>query len=136
LNVYFDGRFEYWPAANYVGTDSFTFVVNDGMADSNIATVNITVVPAAPTNLSAAPNGKKRVILKWTQSSTIDIVGNRVYRATTSGGPYALLYTSSTPITSYSDSSVASGTTYYYVVTAKKSGQESAYSNQAFAKPR
>jgi hypothetical protein len=33
----------YTPATDYVGTDSFTFKVNDGTTDSNIATVDITV---------------------------------------------------------------------------------------------
>lgn len=33
----------YMPKANYSGTDSFTYKANDGKADSNIATVNITV---------------------------------------------------------------------------------------------
>jgi len=33
----------YTPAANFNGVDSFTFRVNDGSADSNIATVSITV---------------------------------------------------------------------------------------------
>ena len=33
----------YTPAANYHGSDSFTFKANDGTADSNIATVSITV---------------------------------------------------------------------------------------------
>src|SRR6185312_15547197 len=33
----------YTPATDYVGTDSFTFKANDGIADSNIATVSITV---------------------------------------------------------------------------------------------
>jgi hypothetical protein len=35
----------YTPAANYNGADSFTFKANDGTADSNIATVSITVTP-------------------------------------------------------------------------------------------
>lgn len=35
----------YTPATNYNGSDSFTFKVNDGTVDSNIATVSITVVP-------------------------------------------------------------------------------------------
>jgi uncharacterized repeat protein (TIGR01451 family) len=34
----------YTPAANYNGPDSFTFKVNDGAADSNVATISITVV--------------------------------------------------------------------------------------------
>src|SRR4030095_14010842 len=33
----------YTPAANYNGADSFTFKANDGTADSNLATVTITV---------------------------------------------------------------------------------------------
>ena len=33
----------YTPAANYNGSDSFTFTVNDGTVDSNVATVSITV---------------------------------------------------------------------------------------------
>lgn len=35
----------YMPAADYNGADSFTFKANDGKADSNIATVTITVNP-------------------------------------------------------------------------------------------
>lgn len=35
----------YTPAANYNGSDSFTFKVNDGTVDSNIASVSITVTP-------------------------------------------------------------------------------------------
>jgi hypothetical protein len=35
----------YTPAAHYFGSDSFTFKVNDGTADSSAATVSITVVP-------------------------------------------------------------------------------------------
>src|SRR3989475_3754039 len=38
-----NGSFSYVPAANYNGTDSFTYKANDGQADSGIATVNITV---------------------------------------------------------------------------------------------
>jgi len=37
----------YTPAAGYSGPDSFTFKVNDGESDSNVATVSITVAPAA-----------------------------------------------------------------------------------------
>jgi VCBS repeat-containing protein len=35
----------YTPALNYNGADSFTFKVNDGTVDSNVATVTITVTP-------------------------------------------------------------------------------------------
>ncbi len=36
----------YTPNSNYNGADSFTFMANDGQADSNTATVSITVNPA------------------------------------------------------------------------------------------
>jgi VCBS repeat-containing protein len=38
-----DGSFTYAPDANFNGTDSFTYKANDGLADSNPATVTITV---------------------------------------------------------------------------------------------
>ncbi len=41
-----DGSFSYTPAANYNGTDSFTYKANDGQADSGIATVTITITGA------------------------------------------------------------------------------------------
>src|SRR5207249_2166343 len=40
-----NGSFTYTPATNYNGPDSFTYMANDGMANSNIATVSITVIP-------------------------------------------------------------------------------------------
>jgi VCBS repeat-containing protein len=51
-----DGTFVYTPNPNFKGTDSFTYQVDDGTADSNVATVTIAVaaVPDAP-NLTVAP---------------------------------------------------------------------------------
>jgi len=40
-----DGSFEYIPVANFTGTDSFTYKVTDGAADSNVAMVIINVNP-------------------------------------------------------------------------------------------
>jgi len=38
-----DGSFTYTPAANFYGTDTFTYKANDGLADSAVAAVTITV---------------------------------------------------------------------------------------------
>ncbi|MBK7003103.1 MAG: tandem-95 repeat protein [Rhodoferax sp.] len=38
-----DGSLNYTPDANFTGLDSFSYVANDGQADSNIASVTITV---------------------------------------------------------------------------------------------
>ena len=40
-----DGSFNYTPAVGFEGLDTFTYHANDGLADSNLATVNITVTP-------------------------------------------------------------------------------------------
>ncbi len=45
LTLHADGSFTYTPGANYNGGDSFTFKASDGQADSNLATVSITVLP-------------------------------------------------------------------------------------------
>jgi VCBS repeat-containing protein len=40
-----NGRFTYVPQANVHGTDSFTFLANDGISNSNVATVQVTISP-------------------------------------------------------------------------------------------
>jgi hypothetical protein len=50
LSLTANGSFSYTPAAGYSGTDSFTYKVDDGSADSNIATVNLTITAVAPDN--------------------------------------------------------------------------------------
>ncbi|MCA1246170.1 tandem-95 repeat protein, partial [Massilia sp. MS-15] len=55
-----DGTYAYTPAANYHGTDSFTYTVSDGQGGSNTYTVNVTVTPvndlpvAGNTNITTA----------------------------------------------------------------------------------
>lgn len=46
LTLNADGSFAYAPAANYTGSDSFTYMANDGTTDGNIAAVTITVLQA------------------------------------------------------------------------------------------
>jgi len=55
LNLNSNGAFEYSPDNNYFGTDSFTYKANDSSAESNTATVHITVdsvndAPNEPSN--------------------------------------------------------------------------------------
>jgi fibronectin type 3 domain-containing protein len=73
------------------------------------------------------------VTLNWT-ASTSTVSGYNVYRSTVSGGPYTKL--NSTPIaaTTYVDTTVQSGQTYYYVVTSvDSSGVESTDSSEVSA---
>lgn len=78
-----------------------------------------------------APDGG---IADWRNDSTtcLPVTSNNVYRSTTQGGPYSEIYSSSSPITTYSNTSVSPGT-YYYVITAVNANGESAYSGEATA---
>lgn len=72
------------------------------------------------------------VDLSWNASA--DAVGYNIYRGNVSGGPYSMINSSPDSATTYIDSTVVSGNTYYYVSTAVNSeSQESGYSNQATA---
>ncbi|MFC1716754.1 tandem-95 repeat protein [Candidatus Poribacteria bacterium] len=60
-----DGSFSYTPDADYNGTDSFTYHANDGFADSNMATVDITVgaVNDAPVAYNDAYSTDEDIVL-------------------------------------------------------------------------
>ncbi|MEO5915483.1 MAG: Ig-like domain-containing protein [Luteolibacter sp.] len=49
-----NGSFVYTPNADFFGTDSFTYRARDGIADSNVATVTITVIPVVYPPLARA----------------------------------------------------------------------------------
>lgn len=77
------------------------------------------------------------VTVSWTpaqQPNGITIESWNILRGTTSGGPYAQLGSVTASATSYTDSTVSSGSTYYYVVQAvDTAGATSADSGQAVA---
>jgi cellulose 1,4-beta-cellobiosidase len=98
------------------------------------------LAPAAPTSAAAVDRPLDQggaINLSWTSSITADVTQQRVYRSTTTGGPYTLV-TSFTNLTTatYTDTGLTNGTTYYYVVRAFDGTQESANSNQASASRR
>jgi hypothetical protein len=73
------------------------------------------------------------VSLNWS-ASTSAVTGYNVYSGAVSGGPYAKVTSAPLAATDYTDSSVQTGQTYYFVVTAVNSqSQESAYSAQVSA---
>ena len=87
-------------------------------------------LPAAPV-LSATP-GSAQISLSWTAVSGASTY--RLHRATASGGPYTTIQTNLTG-TSFLDTGLANGTTYYYVATAVNLVGEGPDSNEASATP-
>lgn len=91
--------------------------------------------PNSPMNVGLSGTGvatstSHSVALSWNPSAST-VAGYFVYRSSQASGPYAKMNSSAESSTSYSDSTVANGQVYYYVVTAVNSSNiESAYSNQ------
>jgi fibronectin type 3 domain-containing protein len=86
--------------------------------------------PTAPTGLQATP-GNAQVSLAW--SASAGATSYHVKRSITSGSGYTQIAVPTA--TNYTDTGLANGTAYYYVVTALNSAGESGNSNQATATP-
>lgn len=85
--------------------------------------------PATPTGLSAGPASFQGISLSW--NASFGASGYNVKRAGTSGGPYILVTTRSSP--DFTDTNILSGTPYYYQVSAVSAGGESGNSSTATA---
>jgi hypothetical protein len=83
--------------------------------------------------LCTSPAFALNITLTWTQTVSSPVSANSVYRSTIKGGPYDLIYSSTTPFVTYVDTEVREGSTYCYVVTATVNEIESGYSNEACA---
>ena len=92
------------------------------------------IAPAAPTNL-AATAGDAQVLLDWDDNTEPDLAGYNLYRSVTSTGPYTQINVGLLVISTYTDTTVTAGVTYYYVVRASDGTNESANSNEASATP-
>jgi len=73
--------------------------------------------PAAPRNLSAVA-GPGAILLAWEAGTEPDLAGYHVYRSSVPGRGYERLTTAPRRETTYQDTAVTRGRTYYYVVTA------------------
>jgi fibronectin type 3 domain-containing protein len=106
-----------------------------------VATLNVTFTPAtsgllsgsvtvtsnasnSPTTITLSGTGAQAVqhsvTLTWS-ASTSAVTGYNVYRSSVSGGPYTKMNSGLVTTTSYLDTAVTSGQTYFYVVTSVNS---------------
>lgn len=106
-------------------------LVSGSVSIASNATNSPSTITVSGTGVSASSHS---VALSWT-ASTSTVSGYNVYRGTTANGPYSTkLNPSLVTVVDYADSTVASGATYYYVVTSVDSSNvESVDSNQATA---
>jgi Abnormal spindle-like microcephaly-assoc'd, ASPM-SPD-2-Hydin len=119
---------------------------------------SLTITIQFTPNASGAANGKAEFVSNAVDSTTIEqltgtgvsqqshnvyltwqpgdgnAVGYNIYRGSSQSGPFTEINTSLDSSTNYTDYTVASGKTYYYVVTeVNNEGEESGYSNVAKA---
>jgi len=89
-------------------------------------------VPSAPTGLSATA-GNAQATLSWSAAS--GATSYNVYRGTTAGGESTTAIATGITTTSYTNTGLTNGTTYYYKVAAVNSSGTSSLSNEASATP-
>jgi fibronectin type 3 domain-containing protein len=91
-----------------------------------------TTAAAAPSNLTAVA-GTGQVTLRW--ASADGAASYNVYRSTTPGGEGSTPVATGIVGTTFLDTGLAGGTTYYYRVTSVAGNAESVSTGEAFATP-
>ena len=92
--------------------------------------VIVTVIPNAPSNLTAVATAQTQVSLTWTDNSNNEDYFS-VERKTGAGGTYAELATTTANVGAFLDNSVMAATTYFYRIAAINADGSSFYSNEA-----
>ena len=88
--------------------------------------------PSVPTGLSAM-GGVSQVSLSWSASTGTAPITYSVFRGTTAGGEGATAVATGLTGASFKDSGLATGTTYYYKVSATNAAATTALSGEASA---
>src|SRR5437867_1047367 len=92
-----DGSFTYMPALNYNGVDSFTYKASDGQAQSDVATVTITVTPlnnapvAVNDSFTTAEDTQLTVIAPGVLANDSDVDGDALSAVLVSGPSHGTL---------------------------------------------
>ena len=127
MNIAIVREYTVTPIANQIVIAYSTGTADQAKIDG---TEIILLPPAAPTGLTAT-GGTAQVALNW--APVPSVTGYNIKRSLSSGGPYTNVI-SGIAATNYTDTGLASGTTYYYVVSSVTVGcNEGTNSTQASA---
>jgi uncharacterized protein (TIGR02145 family) len=106
-----------------------TFAFSCSTSSDGNGNSNTTVVPFAPSNLTGTVASSTQINLSWTDNSTNE-AGFKIERKTGTG-VYAVVGTTATDITTYSDNGLTPNTTYTYRVYSNNAvGNSLTYSNE------
>jgi hypothetical protein len=115
-----------------VGENIIYVTATDSFGQVESGQFTITVVPVPPSNLVVTP-GYTTNTLSWTASD--NATGYLVKRAVIPGGPYTLVATVPSGVTTYTDTGLTTGTGYYYIVSASTNGGETSPTAEASGIP-
>jgi hypothetical protein len=90
------------------------------------------LVPRAPVGISAE-NFEGKILLKWNKNSEMDVRGYNLYRSQNPFSTFTILNAFPIPDTLWNDSSVSSGTYFYFATALDSSGNESSHSDTVAA---
>ena len=125
-------EFQVWFHPSVVGNSTATLTANIPSLSSPLRLV----VSGSATNTSVtspSSSSTHSVTLDWNASSS-SVAGYHIYRGGQSGGPYGRIDNSIVYSLDYRDTTVQSGSHYFYVVTAQGTdGVESPFSNEVTA---
>ena len=110
---------------------TFTPQVSGSSSANATFSSNAANSPAVESLTGSGTAPQHSVSLGWNTSTSSDVAGYNIYRATVSTGPFTRINVALDATPYDTDSTVQSGLTYYYdVTTVSTMGSESVYSNQ------
>ena len=124
--------------STYFYTVAAVNAIGPSAPSNEISALPQATAPSSPLNLVAS-GGSGLVSLSWTAPTTdggSGITGYNIYRGTSAAGEAVVPVASSVGLTSFTDTGLANGTTYFYKVAAVNSVGTSPLSNEASATPQ
>jgi sugar lactone lactonase YvrE len=125
-----NGEFQY-PDGVAVDSSGYVYVADSGN-DRIQKFTPVSPQPSAPSNLTATAVSSSQINLSWTDNSNNE-TGFKIKRKTGVNGTYSTIATVGANVTSYSNTGLTGGGTYYYAVWAYNSNGDSACSNEVSA---
>ena len=112
--------------------------VNNSEQESDFTDV-VSAIPAEsliapPTGLTALP-GNQQIALSWNSNSQLELTGYKLYRSLTSDDSLTFLTNINANVSTYLDTGLTNGITYWYALTALDSDNQSDLSTVVSASP-